>query len=408
MTERLRVLQVGTGAVPIPPQGAFGIERAVHTLSTALVDAGLEVTLLDVADARRGPLPYAVQTVDVAPWEEAAGLLPRVSRVARFSFGAAARVRSLYASGAFDVLHCHFQFPGGALLPLARRLAIPAVYSVHNYVWSDLRQYRETRRRVLRRGDARAVLWLEMERIACRAADVVTCQTGPVAANVAAELGLPPEKVTVFPHALSDSWFSACRGDGARRRDTVLSVGRLAPVKNQAVLIRALSLVRTRCPGVRLLIVGPETDEAYADELRRLAAASDVAEAVTFLNGLSDDELRSLYQESALFVLPSLAESSPASLLEAMACRMPVIASDIPTLSWLLPTGTAVLVPPSDPQAWAEAIADLLLDGERRRALGARALEDAYEAHRWGSIVGRLAGIYQEAMERARRRRAAC
>lgn len=401
MTKPLRILQVGTGATSIPPVGAYGIERAIHTLSSTLQGLGHDVTLLDVADPERPSVPYEVIPIAASPWEEKDSLMSRAPRVFRFSLLAVRKVRQLLRSGAFDVVHCHFQFPGGLVVPAMRGSGTPAVYSVHNFIWSDLELYKSTLRKALPSLNVRAWLWLQMERRAIRAARAVTCQTDPIARNVAAEFHLQPDRMDVIPHGLGDDWFEPIVGGGddfpwLNPEDSlVLNVARIVPVKNQKVLARAAAQVAAEVPSVRFVFVGPQGDSFYAQEVRDILNRSGAAERAIFLSNLSERELRNLYERSHLFVLPSTAESSPASLLEAMASRTPVIGSDIDTLRWMVPEKCGVLLPPGDECAWAETIVRLLRDDGKRKELAEEAWHHAYANHRWTAITSRLIELYE-------------
>jgi phosphatidylinositol alpha-mannosyltransferase len=83
-------------------------------------------------------------------------------------------------------------------------------------------------------------------------------------------------------------------------------------------------------------------------------------------------------------------------LTRAFACATPVVASDIGGYREVIEPGTAVLAPPGDPKALADAVIDLLADEERRAAIGAAARQLALERYSWDRIAGRLADIYEQ------------
>src|SRR3546814_2894631 len=92
---------------------------------------------------------------------------------------------------------------------------------------------------------------------------------------------------------------------------------------------------------------------------------------VNFTGWLSGEQVAPTYSESDVFVLPSLIENQPMSILEAMAHRLPVIASNVGALATqVLDDETGLLVPPGDAAALADALERLCRDPELRRKLG--------------------------------------
>jgi glycosyltransferase involved in cell wall biosynthesis len=89
-------------------------------------------------------------------------------------------------------------------------------------------------------------------------------------------------------------------------------------------------------------------------------------------------------------------------LTRAFACATPVIASDIGGYREVIEPGTAVLVPPGEPEALADAIVALFEDEDRRRAIGEAARKLAVERYSWDRIAQRLAEIYEEVAGAAR------
>lgn len=131
------------------------------------------------------------------------------------------------------------------------------------------------------------------------------------------------------------------------------NVGRIAPQKNQATLIRALAL----CPNVHIAIAGAGE---LLPELKSIADSLKVSQRVHWLGQISPDRVRMLLQASDAFLLPSLFEGMSNALLEALAAGTPVIVSDIPSQREVVgaqgdekPAG--VLLPPQSVHEWASA-----------------------------------------------------
>lgn len=148
----------------------------------------------------------------------------------------------------------------------------------------------------------------------------------------------------------------------------LLFVGRLAAVKGLPVLFEALTYLRDQHPDLHLTVVG---DGAERAELEALASLFGLAEAVLFTGALSQGEVAARMEEADIFVLPSFAEGVPVVLMEAMASRMPVIATRVGGVEELVTDGeSGFVVPPGDTASLAARIEDLLSDSERCRQMG--------------------------------------
>lgn len=177
---------------------------------------------------------------------------------------------------------------------------------------------------------------------------------------------------------------------------TAGTIGRLADVKDQAALIRAMAIASSRTEvarqRMRAVIVG---DGPMLASLRELARSEGMAERVWFTGG-RDDVDRMLAQLDA-FALPSLAEGISNTLLEAMSCGLPVIATAVGgNVELVQPDVSGTLIPPGDPGVLADALLRYLSDPELawRHGQAARA---AVEAHySLDRMVADYAALYEQ------------
>jgi glycosyltransferase involved in cell wall biosynthesis len=147
-----------------------------------------------------------------------------------------------------------------------------------------------------------------------------------------------------------------------------LFVGRLVPRKGAAVLIEALAHLRAEGRDPRLDIVG---DGPERDSLAARVAARGLGGAVRFLGPLDEAGVARAMGRAGIVVVPSLEEGLPAVIMEAMASRLPVVASGVDAIPELVRDGeTGLLVPPGDPDRLARAIAHLLDRPELARRMG--------------------------------------
>jgi glycosyltransferase involved in cell wall biosynthesis len=133
------------------------------------------------------------------------------------------------------------------------------------------------------------------------------------------------------------------------RRPIILSTSRFGQRKGVEYLIKAMTLV----PEAELWLAGSGVLEK---RLKRLAKRLKLARRIKFLGPVGHHQLPALYRRARLFVLPSLSESQSNSLLEALACGLPVVATNIGGNAELVNSGNGALVPVADSQSLAKAI----------------------------------------------------
>jgi len=148
----------------------------------------------------------------------------------------------------------------------------------------------------------------------------------------------------------------------------LLAVGRIGPAKGTDVLLDALALLSARGVATTASLVGEgESDAAFA----AARAHPMVVRGVARLAGVLGEERAGEYRSADVFLQPTRADSFPMAILEAMAAGLPVVASRVGAIPWMLGEGECgVLVPPGDAAALADAIADLAASPARRAALG--------------------------------------
>ena len=155
---------------------------------------------------------------------------------------------------------------------------------------------------------------------------------------------------------------------GARDGSKLMFVGRLAAVKGVPVLLEALAEARVIRPDLTLTLVGDGPDRA---RLEAEAQSRGLREAVRFVGYKSQAEVAKLLASHDALVLPSFAEGVPVVLMEAMAARIPAIATAVGGVSELVRDGeTGCLVPPGDAAVLCDAILLLMNDSALRQRMG--------------------------------------
>jgi glycosyltransferase involved in cell wall biosynthesis len=200
----------------------------------------------------------------------------------------------------------------------------------------------------------------ELVRKCARRAAVVCTPTQAVATVVTERLGVPGDRIVVTPLGVDPAWFAARPpGDSLRGRlnlpsEYVLFVGADGPRKGLPTLLAAHAATPSLPP---LLLVGP--------------GHRSTSDRVLTAGYLSDVDLRSVVAGAAAVVLPSRDEGFGLPVLEALACNVPVVCSDVPALREVA-GDQAHLVPVGDASALAAALVSALEDPPTADLLAAR------------------------------------
>lgn len=174
-------------------------------------------------------------------------------------------------------------------------------------------------------------------------------------------------------------------------------VARLEPEKGQRHLVEAMPAVLGATPDAWLAVIG---EGSQSDDLAALARSLGVAHRVLF-TGRRDD-VSALTADLTVAVLPSLREAQGISILEAMARRIPVVASAVGGIPEVITHDVdGLLVPPADPAALAAAIATLLQDPALRARIGEAGHRTVRDRFSIDAQVRRIEAVYDEELARA-------
>lgn len=214
-------------------------------------------------------------------------------------------------------------------------------------------------------------------------------------------LGVARDRIAVIPNGVDTTEFASfaprSSGDGQVR---LLFAGRCYPEqKGLAVLMKALASLRD-VPGLSLRVVGE--DWGGHSVVRSFARTLGLEDRVVLVGRVDRASLLEEFRRADVFVLPSLFDSFPIAILEAMAAALPVVATRVGGVPDVVEDGqSGLLVPPGEPAALAEGLRLLAREPGTRRAMGRRGQERA-RSFSWDDILTRIEGVYHEAIaERA-------
>ena len=231
------------------------------------------------------------------------------------------KMRALQKAGKLDIIDAHFGYPDGyAATLLGRWLGVPVCITL-----------RGTESRHAR--DARLASPL---RAALQRADHVFTVSGSLA-QVALALGTPPHRVQVVGNGVDLSKFAPQPQATARQQlgipmgvPVLVTVGGLVERKGFHRVMACIPELRKRFPDLMYLVVGgPSPEGDWTERLRQMAVDLGLKEAVRFLGPLPSSDLSKVLSAADVFVLSTRNEGWANVLLEAMACGLPVVTTDV-------------------------------------------------------------------------------
>ena len=187
---------------------------------------------------------------------------------------------------------------------------------------------------------------------------------------------------------------------GLQDKRVALVISRLVPIKNVALAVDALALLAGRYPDLVLLIVG---DGPVRRSLELQVESAGLGGRVVFAGRVAHEQVPVWYRSADLFVLPSEFDNSPNVALEAMACGVPVVATDVGGVGEYVKNGVnGQLVAANDRVALAEQIALYVSDSELARRTGRHNRDEAVRRYSWTHSARALRDVYVRVLEQPR------
>ena len=376
--------------------------RVAHVITRLIVGGAQENTLASVIELRRrgrfdadlilGPT-YGPEG-SLVPRARERGVAPRLVRSLRREVNpvldpvALAALAGVFRQGRYDLVHTHSS-KAGVLGRVAARLArVPVVvHTVHGWGFND------RQRPLVHRSFAALERW-------CAGFTDALVTVTPRDAEVGLTLGIgEPAQYTTIRSGIDIAHFGTPARSRAETRAELglgehhrvaVSVMRLVPQKAPLDVIDAAGRLVRDVPDARFLIVG---DGPLRESVEARCRTLEIRERVVF-TGLRPD-VPDLLAASDVLALASLWEGLPRVIPQAMAAGLPVVATAVGGNAEAVVDGvTGLLVPPRDPAALGAALAALLADPDRARALGAagRARVDEFSVHR---MVDDIEALYE-------------
>jgi glycosyltransferase involved in cell wall biosynthesis len=394
----MKILLVGRCVTSLPPRSGGGAEWHGYHLAKELDKLGHEVHYVtNYATDCKETLEFNGLKVyntyrKISPKE--------ISRFPFMSFNkwilkhfkenmlAARTARSVLAQEKdFDVIHCH----GNLAALILSKERVPVVFTEHDASpW--MCTYRSFYERFIRKSSYYLLNKKAMERVS-HVITVSSAQRKFLIENWQFNL----KKITTIPNGVDTVAFKPDNNgkDILKKHslpeDYSIFVGRLEPRKGIDYLIRSMKGFN-----MASVIVGSGPDRSRLEEL---AKKSGVSSRITFTGGVSNEDLRHLYSNAKFFVLPSISEGMPLTVLEAMASGIPVVANNINGIPDIVQDGyNGLLAEPRDIDSFMNAQQILLKDAMLRKKMGQRARETVEKNYSWKTVAHRVVDVYERVL----------
>ncbi|MEV0626546.1 GT4 family glycosyltransferase PelF [Nonomuraea wenchangensis] len=205
--------------------------------------------------------------------------------------------------------------------------------------------------------------------------------------------GADPDRIRIMYNGVDPDDFPPV--ESAPDEPTLVFMGRIDPLKDLHTLLRAFAIVREKVPDARLRIFGgvPAGNEPYQESCMELAEELGVTDAARFEGRVTTPA--AAYHAGDVVALTSISEGFPYTVVEAMACGLPVVVTNVGGVAEAV--GEAgIVVPPRDHVAAAEAMVRLLRDTGLRRRLGALARERVLARFTLRQSLDDYRSVYEE------------
>jgi glycosyltransferase involved in cell wall biosynthesis len=231
-------------------------------------------------------------------------------------------------------------------------------------------------------------------------ADMITCDCEQVKKDILELVDFPPERIIVFPWGIDLKIFNPSSGDGGIRKKlgwddkpVFVHTRKLLDLYGVRYVMRAIPKVLKEVPNAMFLFCGSGPLE---NEMIETARNYGISSHVYFAGNVANEELPRFLNSADIYVSGSLYDGTSVSLLEAMACGLPVVVTDVPAiLEWVQDGKNGSVVPRRDSSTLARRIVELANDSTLRKTFSRENLAIAKKRADWEKNLDILENIYR-------------
>jgi len=361
----------------------YGLVRALlhHKDIASLRVFSLPLKILPNAAVKRHVLDGVDVTYLHAPYRFQASSITHLPRVVRSIYDLENTIIHIHGTGLFQA----------ALCAVMRMKRVACIWTLHGITEKEtLQRYREKRSPA---NGVRYLFYTALERFLLRIAPSIIVDTPYVKAAVGAGT-----RIQVIPQGIFTEEFKNEK-DIRRDKHLIVSVGVISPRKGHHLTLEAFAHVKGRLPEARLIIAGIVSQQDYFELLAKRADELGIKEDVEFRVNARRSEIIDLLFRARVFTLHSEEESQGIALCEALAAGLPVVATSVGGIPFVVEDKkSGFLVPLHDTQMAADRIIRLLTDDALHANMSACALISA-DRFDWQAIAQEISVLYRRAFE---------
>jgi glycosyltransferase involved in cell wall biosynthesis len=318
------------------------------------------------------------------------GIFPEIKA---FSFRAFFKLAELSRQHKFDILHDNQCLGYGMLL--WKSLGVPVVSTLHHPLSIDRSTWFEQPSNLKQKIYRVLYYPLVMQKIVSNRLDRIITVSHDSAREITHAFGVPPEKISVVYNGLDSEEFAPIPGIPKKPRSLIFVGNSEDRKKGLLYLLQALAYLPD---DITLTVVdGGAPRRSFAT---MLTEKYKIVHRVRFTGKINSGDLIRYYCRAEIAVVPSLYEGFGFPAAEAMACELPVISSTAGALPEVVGNdGAALLVPPRDARAIADAVLSLIDNPDLRHRLGKAARERVLRLFTWENAARQMVEVYQEVMD---------
>ena len=234
--------------------------------------------------------------------------------------------------------------------------------------------------------------------------DMITCDANYVKKKIITLANYPDKKIVVFPWGIDLNIFKPSFSEnkiknklGWSDKKVLIMTRNFKPIYGIEYFIKALPDIIISEPNIRVILAGSQLlDPDYSSKIMNMIEKLELQKYVHFTGWLEERELSDYLNSSDIYLSTSLSDGTSSSLLEAMACGLPVVVSDLPSNSeWVRNGENGYLVPLRDSKMLAKQIIRLLDNDTLSQQMGLRNLQIAKKRADWEINFSKLENIYE-------------
>jgi N-acetyl-alpha-D-glucosaminyl L-malate synthase BshA len=306
---------------------------------------------------------------------------------APYTLALATKMLEVSELASLDLLHVHYAIPHSVSALLARQMAaprkLPFITTLHG---TDITLV----------GNDRS--YLSITKFAIEQSDGVTAISNYLSERTTQEFDIK-RPIETIPNFVNCDFYMRSTDEKARAKwapngePILMHLSNFRPVKRATDVVEIFALVRAKIPA-KLVMIGDGPDRGAAEHLARKKRLS---KDVFFIG--KQDQVQGLLGLGDLFLLPSDLESFGLAALEAMACEVPVVASNVGGLPEVVTNGVdGFLVPPRDVAAGAKCALDILTRADRGRSMGELARKNARSKYCANDVIPKYEAYYEQVL----------